>query len=499
MDYDIFKTIILIAYFVVLAILAFYGSHRYLMVYLYRKHAGEDPLPLSPFADVNLPKVTIQLPFFNEKYVAVRLIDAICEIDYPTDRLEIQVLDDSTDNTTEIAQEAVDRWKAQGIDIVLLHRTDRTGYKAGALHEGLKVSKGEFVAIFDADFVPHKSYLREIIHHFSDPKIGMVQARWDHINRDFSLLTRVQAIMLDGHFVIEHTARNRSGRFFNFNGTAGVWRRTTIDEAGGWEHETLTEDLDLSYRAQLKGWQFRFLRDLAVPSELPVEISAFKSQQHRWAKGSIQVAKKMLPKILASDQSLKIKIEAFYHLTANFAYVLMVLLALLMPVAIYVRVNSGWTTFLMVDLPIFLGATFSICYFYYKSQREIGFGFFETVRLIPAVLGIGIGISLNNAKAVFEALIGHETPFVRTPKYAIVEKTSEKSWMKKSYIKKAKILPLFEFGLGVWFTISIVNLLMNPAASYYSLPFLALFQFGFFYVAILSISQSVRTLRTAST
>ncbi len=499
MDYDIFKTIILIAYFAVLAILAFYGSHRYLMVYLYRKYAGEDQAPLAPFSELDLPKVTIQLPFFNEKYVAVRLINAICEMDYPSDRLEIQVLDDSTDNTTEIAQEAVDRWKERGIDIVLLHRTDRTGYKAGALHEGLKVAKGEFVAIFDADFVPDRKYLREIIHHFSDPKIGMVQARWDHINRDFSLLTRVQAVMLDGHFVIEHTARNRSGRFFNFNGTAGVWRRVTIDEAGGWEHETLTEDLDLSYRAQLKGWQFRFLRDLAVPSELPVEISAFKSQQHRWAKGSIQVAKKMLPEILRSDQSLKIKLEAFYHLTANFAYVLMVLLALLMPIAIYVRVNAGWTHFLMIDLPIFLGATFSICYFYYKSQREIGMGFFETIRLIPAVLGIGIGISLNNAKAVIEALVGYDTPFVRTPKYAIVEKVPSKNWMNKSYIKKAKILPLFEFGLGIWFTFSIVNLLMNPAASYYSLPFLALFQFGFFYVAILSISQNVRTLRSAST
>lgn len=493
MDYEIFKIIILSAYFVVLAILAFYGSHRYLMVYLYRKYRGEDPKPLSLFPENSLPHITIQLPFFNEKYVALRLIDAICEMEYPLDKLEIQVLDDSTDNTTEIAQAAVDRWKEKGIDIYLLHREDRTGYKAGALHEGLKVSKGEFVAIFDADFIPPSSYVRDIIHHFRDPKLGMVQARWDHINRDFSFLTRVQAIMLDGHFVIEHTARNRSGRFFNFNGTAGIWRCSTIEDAGGWEHETLTEDLDLSYRAQLKGWKFRFLRDLAIPSELPVEISAFKSQQHRWAKGSIQVAKKILPTILKSDQPLKIKIEAFYHLTANFAYVLMVLLALLMPIATFIRVHQGWTMFLVVDLPIFMGATFSICYFYYKSQREIGFGAWQTIRLIPAVLAIGIGISLNNAKAVFEALIGHETPFVRTAKYAIVENTSKKHWMKKSYIKKTKILPIFEFSLGVWFTICIVNLVMDSSAGYYSLPFLALFQVGFFYVAILSFSQNIIT------
>jgi cellulose synthase/poly-beta-1,6-N-acetylglucosamine synthase-like glycosyltransferase len=488
--HDTLKVAILAAYFGILLLLSFYGSHRYLMVYLYRRWAsGDDPEPRETFAEEDLPVVTVQLPFFNERYVAERLIDAAAHLDYPLDKLEIQVLDDSTDDTTEIAQAAVDRWKAAGYDITLIHRTDRTGYKAGALQEGLRVARGEFVAVFDADFIPPTDYLREVVHHFTDPEVGMVQARWGHINRDYSLLTRAQAVLLDGHFVIEHTARNRSGRFFNFNGTAGIWRRETIRDAGGWEHDTLTEDLDLSYRAQLKGWRFVFLRDLEVPSELPVEVNAFKSQQHRWAKGSIQTAQKLLPVIMKSDQPFRVKLEAFYHLTANVAYLLLVLLALLMPVATYIRIHQGWFWFLAVDLPIFMGATFSICMFYWESQRELGKKWTEVIRLIPAVLGIGIGISLNNAKAVLEALFRHETPFVRTPKYGDLAKTS---WTSKLYIKRAKLLPLMELLLGVWFTGSIAVVLLSSEVSFYSLPFLILFQFGFFYIAVLSILQSVQ-------
>jgi cellulose synthase/poly-beta-1,6-N-acetylglucosamine synthase-like glycosyltransferase len=245
---------VLAAYFGVLFLLSFYGSHRYLMVYLYRRYAsGAAPEPFDRYAEDDLPVVTVQLPLFNERYVCERLIDAVAVFDYPRELLEIQVLDDSTDDTTEIAQAAVDRWAAEGLDITLIHRFDRTGYKAGALKEGLAVARGEFVAVFDADFVPEADFLRQSVHHFTDPDVGMVQARWEHINREYSLLTRAQAVLLDGHFVIEHTARNRSGRFFNFNGTAGIWRRNTIHDAGGWEHDTLTEDLDLSYRAQLKG------------------------------------------------------------------------------------------------------------------------------------------------------------------------------------------------------------------------------------------------------
>ncbi len=481
---------VLVAYFAMLALLSFYGSHRYLMVYLYRRHNGPDPEPADRFDDEDLPVVTLQLPLFNERYVCERLIDAVCEMDYPRDRLEIQVLDDSTDDTTAIAERAVDRWSRSGVDIKLIHREDRTGYKAGALEEGLAVARGEFVAVFDADFIPGPDYLRETVHHFTDDEIGMVQARWEHINRKYSLLTRAQAILLDGHFVIEHTARNRSGRFFNFNGTAGIWRKSTIADAGGWEHDTLTEDLDLSYRAQLRGWKFVFLRDLGVPSELPVEMSAFKSQQHRWAKGSIQTAMKLLPTVLKSEQPRRIKLEAFYHLTANVAYLLLVVLALLMPIATIIRVHEGWYVTLMVDLPIFMGATFSICTFYYTSQRELGRPRLEIIKLLPVVMGLGIGISLNNSKAVLEAFAGHESPFVRTPKYAI-QKTGEK-WASKLYIKKSTFLPALEFAFAGWFTASIAFVLIFAHDSLYSLPFMILFQFGFLYVACLSVTHAVQ-------
>lgn len=489
-DYATWQVGILIAYFAMLAMLSFYGSHRYLMVYLYRKNQGPDAKPDHEFSEEDLPVVTIQLPLFNERYVCQRLIDAVCAMDYPSDRLEIQVLDDSTDDTTDLARRAVRRWREDGIDVKVIHREDRTGYKAGALEEGLEVARGEFVAVFDADFIPGKDFVRKTIHYFTNPKVGMVQARWEHINRSYSLLTRAQAVLLDGHFVIEHTARNRSGRFFNFNGTAGIWRASVIAEAGGWQHDTLTEDLDLSYRAQMAGWKFIFLRDLGVPSELPVEMSAFKSQQHRWAKGSIQTSFKLLPTVLKSDQPWKIKLEAFFHLTANMAYLLLVVLAILMPVATLIRLHEGWYVTLMIDLPIFMGATFSICTFYYYSQRELGRSRLETLKLLPAVMGLGIGISLNNTKAVLEAIAGHESPFVRTPKYAI--QSSGESWTSKLYIKKSTLLPALEFLFGAWFTASIVFVLLDARESLYSLPFLILFQFGFLYVAILSISHAVQ-------
>ena len=323
------ETLILVLYFFVLSILAIYGWHRYYLVYLYMKHKGNVPPALPP--PQVLPRVTVQLPIFNEMYVADRLIDAVCEIDYPRELLEIQVLDDSTDETTEIAELAVRRHAARGFDIKYLHRVDRTGYKAGALEAGLQQASGEFIAIFDADFVPPKDFLLRTLGYFErDPKVGMVQARWGHLNRDYSLLTRIQSILLDAHFVLEHGGRNRAGCFFNFNGTAGVWRRETIGDAGGWQHDTLTEDLDLSYRAQLKGWRFIFMPDLVSPAEVPVEMNSFKSQQHRWAKGSIQTCIKLMPRILRSSQPLAVKAEAFFHLSANFNYLLMSLLSLLM-------------------------------------------------------------------------------------------------------------------------------------------------------------------------
>ena len=323
------ELLILGTYFFVLVILAVYGWHRYFLVYLYMKNKDKVPVPSTPLE--RLPVVTIQLPIYNEMYVADRLIDAVCLIDYPRELLEIQVLDDSTDETTSVAERAVRRNAAQGIDITCIHRTDRTGYKAGALEAGLKAAKGQFIAIFDADFIPTADFLRRTIEFFGDSKIAMVQARWGHINHDYSLLTKVQSILLDAHFVLEHGGRNRSGLFFNFNGTAGIWRREAISDAGGWQHDTLTEDLDLSYRAQLRGWKFVFVPGLIAPAEVPVEMNAFKSQQHRWAKGSIQTCRKLLPRILRSKHlPIQVKTEAFFHLTNTIVYPLMVVLTLLM-------------------------------------------------------------------------------------------------------------------------------------------------------------------------
>src|SRR6186997_2038665 len=388
------ETLILVAYFFVLSILAIYGWHRYYLVYLYMKNRGKAPNPaLPPPALHELPRVTIQLPIYNEMYVADRLIDAVCEIDYPRDRLEIQVLDDSTDETREIAELAVRRHAARGFDISYLHRVDRRGYKAGALEAGLKVAKADFIAIFDADFVPSKDFLRKTLPHFTDAKVGMVQARWGHINQDYSLLTKIQAILLDAHFVLEHGGRNRAGCFFNFNGTAGVWRREAIADAGGWQHDTLTEDLDLSYRAQLRGWKFVFLPGLVAPAEVPVEMNSFKSQQHRWAKGSIQTCMKLLPRILRSNQSIGVKAEAFFHLTANFNYLLMSVLSILMFPSMVIRYNMGWYEMLLIDVPLFCAATVSVCNFYIVSQRELyPASWMSRLKYLPFLMSIGIGL-----------------------------------------------------------------------------------------------------------
>ena len=286
------------AYITVLIGLAGYGSHRLTIIFLYLKHSRKRPEPLKNFSE--LPLVTIQLPVFNEMHVVDRLLDSVSKIDYPQDKIQIQLLDDSTDDTVSICRAGIERMRAQGFDAEHIHRMDRTGYKAGALENGTHYAKGEYLFILDADFVPNADVLLKTIHYFTDDKIGMIQTRWGHLNRTFNVLTRIQAMFLDGHLELEQTARNRSGRFFTFNGTAGIWRKSCIADAGGWEHDTLTEDMDLSYRAQLKGWRFIFLNDVETPAELPVDMDGFKSQQHRWTKGSIQVCKKVLPAIWKS-------------------------------------------------------------------------------------------------------------------------------------------------------------------------------------------------------
>src|SRR6266498_3755283 len=477
------ETLVLATYFFVLIVLAIYGWHRYYLVYLYMSNRDKEPQqgpPLDP-----LPVVTIQLPLYNEMYVADRLIEAVCRVDYPRELLEIQVLDDSADETRSIAESAVRRFAAQGIDIKYINREDRTGYKAGALEAGLKTARGEFVAIFDADFIPTEDFLMRLVPHFRDPQVAMVQARWGHINQDYSLLTKVQSILLDAHFVLEHGGRNRAGLFFNFNGTAGIWRRTAIADAGGWQHDTLTEDLDLSYRAQLRGWKFVFLPNLISPAELPVEMNSFKSQQHRWAKGSIQTCRKLLPQILRADVPLGVKAEAFFHLTANFNYPLMCVLSVLMFPSMVIRYNMGWYEMLLIDVPLFFAATFSVCNFYTVCQREIHKDWIARIKYLPFLMSIGIGLSINNTRAVFEALFNRQSEFMRTPKYRIEGDADE--WVGKKYRQSVAVQPLIELALGLYFTATVFYALANQI--YGTVPFLVLFQVGFLYTGLLSVMQ----------
>jgi cellulose synthase/poly-beta-1,6-N-acetylglucosamine synthase-like glycosyltransferase len=485
--------VVMYAYFAILGVLCLYGFHRYLMVFLYYRHAKRDPKVETPFE--TLPKVTVQLPIFNELYVAERLIDASCRLDYPADRLQIQVLDDSTDETVEVARRKVEEWRAKGVDIELVHRTDRSGYKAGALDHGLKTATGEFVALFDADFVPDPDFLRKTVHHFVDPKVGCVQARWGHLNKEYSILTRLQSIFLDGHFVMEHAARNRGGRFFNFSGTAGLWRTSTIADAGGWQHDTLTEDLDLSYRAQLKGWRFVFLPWVVTPAELPVDMNGFKSQQHRWVKGSIQTSKKLLGDVIKAPIPFHVKMEGALHLTGNTAYILTLVLALLLFPVTYYRPKLSMQTSVILDLAVFALATLSGCVFYLASQREI-YGWRGVVRTIfytPMLLAMGIGMCVSNARAVLEGLRMQGGEFVRTPKYAIGVDRKDSFLSRKYRVSLKRLLPFFELLLGLGFGWVIWQSFQH--GMYGAIPFQMLFFFGFTYVAFLSLFQGRLTSR----
>ena len=482
-----FDLALLIPYFIVLTTLAAYGAHRYWMVYLYYKHRkNKTTKPPDYFHSDELPRVTVQLPIFNEQYIVDRLLDAVCRLDYPREKLDIQLLDDSTDETVEVARILVDRYATLGHPVKYLHRDNREGFKAGALAEGLKTAKGELVAIFDADFVPPPDFLMKCIHYFTDPKIGMVQTRWTHINRHYSLLTEVEAILLDGHFVLEHSGRARSGVFFNFNGTAGMWRRSAIDEAGGWEHDTLTEDTDLSYRAQLKGWQFIYLQDVECPAELPVEMTAFKTQQARWAKGLIQVSKKILPRVLKSDVSRHQKIEAFYHLTANLSYPLMIVLSVLLMPAMIIRFYQGWFQMLYIDLPLFMASTFSISSFYLVSQKELfPKSWPRSLLYLPLLMALGIGLTITNTRAVLEALAGKQTAFARTPKYR-VESKKDKIFAAK-YRKRLGWVPWIELLIGTYFALAVIYAIDNE--NYFTVPFLLLFVVGYWVTGLMSLLQ----------
>jgi cellulose synthase/poly-beta-1,6-N-acetylglucosamine synthase-like glycosyltransferase len=506
-----FDLAIMIPYFIVLVVLALYGMHRYVMVYNYYKYRQNVPGPPPEVSE--WPRVTVQLPIYNERYVIERLVEAVSHFDYPPELLDVQVLDDSTDETCAIASACVDRFRALGMPITYLHRTNREGYKAGALAEGLKVAKGEYVAIFDADFLPAPDFLRRTLPYFTNKEIAMVQTRWTYLNADYSLLTQVEHILLDGHFVIEHGARSRRGSFFNFNGTAGVWRRTAIEDAGGWQHDTLTEDTDLSYRAQLKGWHFLYLPDIECASELPVEMNSFKSQQARWAKGLMQTAKKILPRVMRSDAPVHVKAEAFFHLTANISYPLMVVLSTMLLPAMIVRFYQGTFQMLVIDLPLFLASTCSISSFYLVAQKNLHpKSWKKTFLYMPFVMAIGIGISIRNAVAVLEALWGKKSEFVRTPKYNMAAaratlanipgseaaqedakasgaaKNQKGSWSRLSYRNRGGWLPYAEIGLGLYFAATVFYAFKNE--NYATIPFLLLFVWGYLYTGVMSLGQA---------
>jgi len=480
-----FDLLLLIPYFSILTILALYGMHRYLLVYEYfryrRNRAAPPSEPLNP-----LPRVTVQLPLYNERYVAERLIEEVCRLDYPAELLEIQVLDDSTDDTAEIARACAERHAALGHPIRYCHRDNREGFKAGALAAGLRSASGEYVAIFDADFLPPADFLRKTLPCFHVPNIGMVQTRWSYINRHYSILTRVQSILLDGHFVLESGARSRSGCFFNFNGTAGIWRRQAIEDAGGWQHDTLTEDTDLSYRAQLRGWKFVYLQDVECLSELPVEMNAFRSQQARWAKGLIQTARKLLPAIWRSPVSWRIKVEAFFHLTANISYPLMSLMAALLLPGMIVRFYQGRFQMLYIDLPLLLASTCSISTFYLVCQRELfPKQWKQTIKYLPFLMSTGIGLTLTNSKAVLEALFGVQSEFVRTAKYrvenAAVRVTARKYRPRTHWIGVAEMLIGGYFAYATWYA--------WRSEYYLTVPFLCLFVLGYLGTGFLSLFQ----------
>ncbi len=488
-----FDLAVMIPYFLVLLVLAAYGMHRYQLVYYFFKYRQN--VPQSPPPPEVWPRVTVQLPIFNERYVIERLVETVAAFDYPRELLDVQVLDDSSDETRHIARACVERYAALGFPICYHHRSHRHGFKAGALDQGMRTARGEFIAIFDADFQPPPDFLRRVIPYFcgpgADPKAAMVQTRWTYLNSDYSALTRVETILLDGHFVIEHGARSRRGTFFNFNGTAGVWRRAAIDDAGGWQHDTLTEDTDLSYRAQLRGWKFLYVPEIECASELPVEMNAFKAQQARWAKGLIQVARKILPRVLRSNQPLHIKAEAVFHLTANISYPLMIVLSTMLLPAMIVRFYQGWLQMLIIDLPLFLASTCSISSFYLVAQRQLRpRTWWTTFFYLPFVMAAGIGLAVRNSLAVMEALAGKQTEFARTPKLGIAggaAGANGQSWVKKAYKNPAGWMPYVEVLLGLYFAVTVGYAIQNE--NYATVPFLLLFVGGYLYTGLMSLGQ----------
>jgi cellulose synthase/poly-beta-1,6-N-acetylglucosamine synthase-like glycosyltransferase len=474
-------------HFIALGMLSFYGIHRlWLLFWWFKERQTLSPMdPPAPLEDP--PLVTVQLPLYNEQFVAARLIDAAARLDWPKDRLEIQVLDDSTDRTRSIVDERAAFWKAHGVRVEVIRRADREGFKAGALAQGLIHARGEFIAVFDADFLPAPDFLTRTVPFFSDPRVGMVQARWGFLNAGHSWFTFVQSWLLGQHFDIEHLVRFKRGLFFNFNGTAGIWRKKTIESAGGWRSDTVTEDLDLSYRAQLAGWRFIYLPGLVVPSELPVTLSDFRSQQERWAKGSLQTARKILPRLIRAALPLRIKVEAIAHLLANLGWLLCALVILTLYPALFYRAGIGPYQFLRFDLPLSLGASGVILFYFFayvlsgKDRSPL-----SRFALLP-LLSIGLAPSL--ALAVLKGLIGEGGEFVRTPKFGLVQGASLPRPV-LSYHRPASFHLFLNTAL---FAYSLLPLTLAwQRNTWAALPFLLIFPLGFLLVIIIDFKEQRR-------
>ncbi len=475
---------VLIGYFFSLSILFLFGLHGFVMMYYHRKYGHKNPVPDSDYIFDKV--VTIQLPLYNEMYVIERLIDSVCAIDYPKDKLEIQVLDDSTDETTAIVAKAVEAKQKLGFDIVHIRRGSREGYKAGALKEGMKIAKGEFIAIFDADFIPQKEFLMKTLAHFTDEKVGMVQTRWEHLNGDYSIITKAQALALDGHFVIEQTVRNKSGFFINFNGTGGVWRKKCIEDAGNWHADTLTEDLDLSYRAQLIGWRFVFLKDFTSPAELPSEINALKAQQFRWTKGAVETAKKILPLVWKSKVPMRVKLQSTFHLTNNLVFPFILLAAILNVPLIFIK-NSGAHEVYFAIMSLFVLAFVSSFLFYMYSQKDIRTDWRKRIVLFPLFMAGSMGLAVNNSRAVFEGLMNRKSEFVRTPKFK--QESGKDTFVGNKYLNKKLGLSVFvEAVLAVYCFIGVLSSIYFMELA--SIPFQILFTLGFSFIAYTSIKHA---------
>lgn len=488
---DWFDWALLIPYFALLIILSVYGLHRYETIRAYFRNKHRIPAE-SPVQFAELPPVTIQLPLFNERYVVDQLLESVSKVDYPRHLLQIQVLDDSTDDTHPYAEALVARYRAAGLPIEYHHRTSRDGFKAGALQAGLKSATGEFVAIFDADFLIPPDFLQRTIHFFTDDRVGVVQTRWSYTNREYNVLTEVEGMLLDGHFVLEHCARAGGGLFFNFNGTAGILRKAMIDDAGGWQHDTLTEDSDLSYRAQLKGWRFVYVPSVACLSELPVDTYGFQVQQSRWAKGLMQVALKLLPAILRARIPARAKFEAFMHLSPNISYPMMILVSALMLPVMVVRFYMGWMQMVFLDLPLIIAAFWSIAAFYLVAQRELHpQSWKRAIWLLPALVGAGVGLTIINARAVLEACFGIHTAFARTPKYAIAGQQKARL-AEVQYRRKSGWLPFAEIACGTYF-LAMIGYAID-SLNFLAVPFLLLFVGGYYWFGFSTLWQEYQGL-----